>query len=72
MNPDRELVQRHFAALCAEATASGSALDVIGRLLLDEVITVWRRSRPVSDIADELEFLRANLDPDQDYVFMRP
>ena len=72
MNPDRELVRRYFTALCAEASTAGSSLDVVGRLLIDEVITLWRRSRPASDIADELEFLSANLDPDQDYVFMRP
>ena len=72
MNPDRELVQRHFAALCIEARTSGASLELIGRLLLDEIIATWRETRSLEEIGRELDFLRANLDPDQEFVFMRP
>ncbi len=72
MNPDRELVRRHFAALCTEATATGASIDGVGRLLLDEIITAWRTTRSLEDIEHELDFVRSTLEPEQDFVFMRP
>lgn len=72
MGDTRELVLRHFAALSAEAAANGVPQDVVGRLLLDEIIRVWRATRSLKDIESELDFVRSNLDPGEDYAFMRP
>jgi pilus assembly protein TadC len=68
----RQLVETHYASLLAAAAASGVEAELIGRLLLDEIIRTWRESRKVADIASELEFVRDNLDPDAEYAFMRP
>jgi len=68
----RKLVETHYSALLAEAASGGIDSDQIGRLLLDAIIRHWRESRSLADIASELEFVRTNLDPDAEYVFMRP
>lgn len=72
MREARLLVQRHFGALCAEAEARGIPADLVGRLLLDEIVAAWRQTRSLGDIQSELEFAKSNLDPDQEYTFMRP
>ncbi len=72
MHTARQLVETHYASLLAAAAASGVESELIGRLLLDEIIRTWRESRQVADIASELEFVRDNLDPDAEYAFMRP
>lgn len=72
MGEPRDLVHRHFTALCAEAAAQGVPQDLVGRLLLDEILKAWRATRSLKDIESELDFVRNNLDPDEDYAFMRP
>jgi hypothetical protein len=68
----RELVDRHLQALLTEAGALGIEHDLTGRLMLDAIVAHWRQTRSTADIASELEFARANLDPDAEYTFMRP
>lgn len=72
MREARLLVQQHFTALCADADRLGVAPDLVGRLLLDEILALWRQSRTLDDIRDELDFAKSNLDPDQEFTFMRP
>ena len=69
---DRELVKQHLEPLIAAAAASGMSEDVLGRLLLEAAVDLWRRSRAIDDIAGELGFTADNLDPDIDYNFIRP
>ena len=69
---DRDIIRRHFDALLKEASAAGMRSEVVGRMLLDEIIALWLRERPVKDIETELRYTLENLDPDQDYSFMRP
>ena len=42
------------------------------RALLGEAVELNRLQRDVADLAQELEFLADNLDPERDYAFMRP
>jgi hypothetical protein len=42
------------------------------RALLSEAVELNRLEREVADLAQELEFLADNLDPQRDYAFMRP
>ncbi|MDG9929194.1 MULTISPECIES: hypothetical protein [unclassified Pseudomonas] len=42
------------------------------RALLSEAVELNRQGRDLADLAQELEFLADNLDPDRDYAFMRP
>lgn len=72
MTSDHELVQRHLQALVAEAEARGVPADVLGRVALQEIVALWKRSRSWQDIAAELTFAAQSLDPDADFEFMRP
>ncbi len=72
MGTDRELVQRHVEALIEAAAAAGVPADVAARLLLQEVVEIWKRDRSLDDISSELKFVADNLDPDTDFEFMRP
>jgi len=72
MGADREIVARHLAALRAEAERAGVPGDVIGRLLLEQVVEIWLASRTREDVARQLVFTAENLDPDTDFTFMRP
>ena len=69
---DRDTLMPHLEALLAAATAARIPRDVVGRILLDEALTLWRAERSVQDLAAELRYAIENLDPDQDYAFMRP
>ena len=69
---DRELVNLHLQKLLVDAAERDVPDDMIGRLLLEAAVALWRKSRPISDIAAELEFTADNLDPDIDYTFIRP
>ena len=42
------------------------------RALLSEAVELNRLEREVADLAQELQFLADNLDPQRDYAFMRP
>ena len=42
------------------------------RALLGEAVELNRLQRDVADLAQELQFLADNLDPERDYAFMRP
>jgi hypothetical protein len=69
---DAELVKRHVEALVREASAAKIPTDVLGRLLLQQAVELWKRERGVDDIASELRFAADGLDPDADFEFMRP
>jgi hypothetical protein len=72
MSADRELVRRHIAALRAEAEGAGIPSDVLGRLLLEQVVELWLSTRSAEDVARQLVFTAEHLDPDTDFTFMRP
>lgn len=72
MSEDRKWVQQRHAALLAEAAERGISTSQLGSLLLDEIISAWRGCRRIEDIASELEFAAANLDPEREYTFIRP
>ena len=69
---DRKLVNEHVENLLRAAAADKMPEDLLGRLLVEAAIGIWRRSRTVTDIASELQFTVDNLDPDLEYPFMRP
>ena len=72
MATDREVVGEHVRALLAEAENQKIPRDVIGRLLVQEAIEIWKVERSLSDIESELKFVVETLDPDTDFEFMRP
>ena len=72
MSAEHDLVRKHMTALLSEAEAAKIPGDVIGRTVLNEVIALYCKTRSIDDIASELTFLADNLDPDEEYAFMRP
>ena len=72
MSKAREIVTRHVAAALEEAKADQIPADSIGRIMLEKVIEIYRQERPLDDIARELIAAAEHLDPDEDFMFMRP
>jgi hypothetical protein len=66
------MARRHLEALFSEAADAGVSKDAIARALLNEILRSWIEDRPWTDVADELRFTADHLDPDQDFMFMRP
>jgi len=66
------IVGQHVDAAVAEAGAAGFPADDVARTLLSFVMQIWREQRSPEQIADELKFVLDNLDPDEEYSFMRP
>ena len=69
---DRQLVNCHLEALLTEAAADKVPEDLLGRLLVEAAVGLWRNGRSIEDIAAELRYTADNLDPDAEYPFMRP
>ena len=67
-----ELVARHVAAALDEAATRSVSSDVVVRCLLSEAIRLFRRDRPIDDIAAELTAAIDNLDEDAPLAFIRP
>ena len=67
-----EIARRHFEAALAEAEVSKTGADSLGRHMIDAVIAHFLKTRPVDDVRRELQFMVDTLDPETDYVFMRP
>lgn len=72
MSSDLQLVRELFQSLVGDATKAGLPNDVVGRLVLGEVIGLWMRERSVQDIGSELVFAAEHLDPATVYEFIRP
>ena len=72
MGSDAEIIKRHVEALLEETRSANIPADVVGRMLFQEAIEIWKRERSLADIESELKFVAENLDPDSDFVFMRP
>ena len=67
---ERELVRRHFQSLVRAGDEAGIPRDVLGRLLLGELTTLWLETRSCEDV--ELRFTAESLDPERDFEFLRP
>ena len=72
MSSVTDLVDRHVAAMLAEARELGVPDDVLGRKLLAAVIRIYAMTRSWDDISSELQFTADNLDPSTEFAFIRP
>lgn len=66
------MVARHVDAALAEASTKSVSADVVARCLLSEAIRLFRKDRPIADIAAELTAAAENLDEDEPLAFIRP
>ena len=55
-----------------DARQAGLDEALVLRALLSALVERSKASRPLSDLAQELQFLAENLDDGRDYMFMRP
>ena len=67
-----DIARRHFAAAVAEAKASGLDSDAIARMMLSLAVGAFLERRSITDVRAELLSAAENVDPDTDYMFMRP
>jgi hypothetical protein len=67
-----EIARTHFAAAIAAAKAEGQDVDAVARTLLSLAVTSMLERRSIADVRAELLAAAENVDPDTDYMFMRP
>jgi len=67
-----QIARRHFETALAEAAATEAGVDSLGRHMIDVVIAHFLKTRSVDDVRRELQFIVDTVDPDTDFVFMRP
>jgi hypothetical protein len=67
-----EIARCHFAAALTAAAAERQDADAVARAMLAQAIANMLARRSVADVRAELLAAADNLDPDTDYVFMRP
>lgn len=67
-----KIARSHFAAAIAQAKADGEDLDAVARTMLAEAVRAMLERRSVEDVTAEIMAAAENVDPDRDYMFMRP
>lgn len=66
------IARQHFEVARAEATTTGYDSDALARAMLSLAVTTFLEKRPIADVRQELLAAAENVDPDTDYMFMRP
>ncbi len=67
-----EIARTHFAAAVAAAKTQGQDVDAVARTMLSAAIASMLERRSVADVRAELLAAAENVDPETDYMFMRP
>ena len=66
------IARRHLELALEEAEAEGCSPEAVGRHMIDAVVTHSLKTRSVEDVRRELQFIVDTIDPDTDFIFMRP
>lgn len=72
MTSARDIVELHIEAMLKEAEAAKLSTDAVARIMFEQAIRIWRGIRKPEDIRAELLEAADHLDPDEDFMFMRP
>jgi hypothetical protein len=72
MTTARDVAEPHFEAAIAEAREKQLSTDAVARIFFEGILRVWRETRSPEDIRAELLEAAEHLDPDEDFMFMRP
>ncbi len=72
MTTARDIASPHFEAAIAETREKQLSTDAVARIFFEGVLRVWRETRSPEDIRAELLEAAEHLDPDEDFMFMRP
>jgi hypothetical protein len=66
------IAKTHFSAALVAAKEAGQDADALARAMLSLAVTSMLERRSVADVRAELLAAAENVDPDTDYMFMRP
>ena len=72
MTSARDIITPHMDVILKEGAENQIPGDVLGRILFEQVLRIWRECRSLEDIRQELLESIDHLDPDEDFMFMRP
>ena len=72
MTTARDILMPHLDAALAEAAEKKMSTDAVARILFEQALHIWKESRSPEDIRAELIEAADHLDPDEDFMFMRP
>ncbi|MDP2123678.1 MAG: hypothetical protein Q8J92_04785 [Parvibaculum sp.] len=72
MTSARDIVEPHIEAMLKEAEAAQASTDAVARIMFEQAVRIWRGIRKPEDIRAELIEAADHLDPDEDFMFMRP
>ncbi|MEP2830203.1 hypothetical protein [Parvibaculum sp.] len=72
MTTARDIIEPHIEAALAEAAEKKISADAMARIMFEKVLHIWREARAPEDIKAELMEAADHLDPDEDFMFMRP
>ena len=72
MTTARDILTPHLDAALTEATERKMSSDAVARVLFEQALRIWKENRPPEDIRAELIEAADHLDPDEDFMFMRP
>lgn len=72
MTSPTKIAKTHYAAAMAECAVTGQGEDAVARAFINLALETYLQTRSIDDVRRELQNLAENLDPDTDYVFMRP
>tara|TARA_Y100000589_G_scaffold296911_1_gene304338 strand:- start:239 stop:457 length:219 start_codon:yes stop_codon:yes gene_type:complete len=72
MTTARDIIEPHIEAALAEAAEKKISSDAMARIMFEKVLHIWRDVRAPEDIKAELMEVADHLDPDEDFMFMRP
>ncbi|HRE59858.1 MAG TPA: hypothetical protein PL096_02005 [Micropepsaceae bacterium] len=67
-----EIARHYFSEARARCTEDGQSAEAMARQMLSAVISFMLETRTAADVRAELLAASENLDPDADYMFMRP
>ena len=67
-----EIARAHFSAAMTAARTHGQDADAVARNMLSAAIASMLERRGLADVRAELLAAADNIDPDTDYMFMRP
>jgi hypothetical protein len=68
----REMVARHVTPALKAPKARSVSSEVVACCLLSDAIRIFRRERPIDDVAAVLTAAADNLDEDAPLAFIRP
>lgn len=67
-----QIASDFFQAALRAADEAKIPHDVIGRYMLGQVLSAFLKTRTIADVKGELLAASENIDPETDYIFMRP